>query len=277
MMKKTLLTVSLAMILAACGAEEKKAEKPVEPAATSEKATAASATDVASMSESDKISYAIGVTLATQFQRGTLKFVDAGYQFNHALMEKGVSDALKGTPDMQEADIQQLLRTFHQEASEKVREMEQKTAQENVEKGKAFLAENAKKEGVVTLDNGLQYKVISAGEGDKPKASDRVKVHYKGTLIDGTEFDSSYKRGQPAQFAVGGVIKGWQEALQLMPAGSKWELYIPSELAYGERGTPSIPGNSTLIFEVELLEIVGSPAAQAAAEKPADKPEATKE
>ncbi|HEY2342761.1 MAG TPA: FKBP-type peptidyl-prolyl cis-trans isomerase, partial [Chthoniobacteraceae bacterium] len=125
------------------------------------------------------------------------------------------------------------------------------------DKGQDFLAENAKKEGVKTLADGLQYKVIKDGTGASPKATDVVSVHYKGTLIDGTEFDSSYKRGQPTEFPVNRVIPGWTEALQLMKEGSKWILYIPSKLAYGERGTPGgpIPPDATLIFEVELLKV----------------------
>ncbi len=126
-----------------------------------------------------------------------------------------------------------------------------------IEKGQEFLADNAKKEGVKKLPDGLQYKVLKEGAGKKPSATDTVVVHYRGTLIDGTEFDSSYKRGQPAEFPVNRVIKGWTEALQLMTEGSKWMLYIPSTLAYGERGTPGGPigPNETLIFEVELLKL----------------------
>jgi FKBP-type peptidyl-prolyl cis-trans isomerase len=127
---------------------------------------------------------------------------------------------------------------------------------ENSKKGLEFLAKNKTKEGVKTTDSGLQYKVITLGKGAKPKASDKVKVHYKGTLIDGTEFDSSYKRGVPAEFPLNGVIKGWTEGLQLMPVGSKFEFFIPSELAYGDRAPQTIGPNQTLIFEVELLEIV---------------------
>jgi FKBP-type peptidyl-prolyl cis-trans isomerase FklB len=132
----------------------------------------------------------------------------------------------------------------------------QQAGETNKKQGDAFLAANKGKEGVVTLPSGLQYKILSAGTGPKPATSDSVVCNYRGTLIDGTEFDSSYKRGQPATFPVGGVIKGWTEALQLMPVGSKWQLFVPSELAYGERGTGADIGpNAVLIFEVELLSI----------------------
>ena len=149
----------------------------------------------------------------------------------------------------------------HNEAREIVNkyfaELEEKMNAENIEKGKAFLAENAKKEGVVTLPSGLQYEVITEGNGKKPSATDRVKGHYEGTLIDGTLFDSSIKRGQPAVFGVNQVIKGWVEALQLMGEGSKWRLYIPSELGYGaQQAGEMIPPHSTLIFDVELIEVL---------------------
>ena len=149
----------------------------------------------------------------------------------------------------------------HNEAREIVNkyftELEEKMNAENIEKGKAFLAENAKKEGIVTLPSGLQYEVITEGNGKKPSATDRVKCHYEGTLIDGTLFDSSIKRGQPAVFGVNQVIKGWVEALQLMSEGSKWRLFIPSELGYGaQQAGEMIPPHSTLIFDVELIEVL---------------------
>ena len=149
----------------------------------------------------------------------------------------------------------------HNEAREIVNkyfmELEEKMNAENIEKGKAFLAENTKKEGIVTLPSGLQYEVITEGNGKKPSATDRVKCHYEGTLIDGTLFDSSIKRGQPAVFGVNQVIKGWVEALQLMSEGSKWRLFIPSELGYGaQQAGEMIPPHSTLIFEVELIEVL---------------------
>ena len=149
----------------------------------------------------------------------------------------------------------------HNEAREIVNkyfmELEEKMNAENIEKGKAFLAENAKKEGIVTLPSGLQYEVFTEGNGKKPSATDKVKCHYEGTLIDGTLFDSSIKRGQPAVFGVNQVIKGWVEALQLMSEGSKWRLFIPSELGYGaQQAGEMIPPHSTLIFEVELIEVL---------------------
>ena len=149
----------------------------------------------------------------------------------------------------------------HNEAREIVNkyfaELEAKMNAENIEKGKTFLTENAKKEGIITLPSGLQYEVITEGNGKKPSATDRVKCHYEGTLIDGTLFDSSVKRGQPAVFGVNQVIKGWVEALQLMSEGSKWKLYIPSELGYGaQQAGEMIPPHSTLIFDVELIEVL---------------------
>ena len=149
----------------------------------------------------------------------------------------------------------------HNEAREIVNkyfeELEAKMNAENIEKGKAFLAENAKKEGIITLPSGLQYQVLQEGNGKKPSATDRVKCHYEGTLIDGTLFDSSIKRGQPAVFGVNQVIRGWVEALQLMSEGSKWRLFIPSELGYGaQQAGELIPPHSTLIFEVELIEVI---------------------
>jgi FKBP-type peptidyl-prolyl cis-trans isomerase FklB len=145
---------------------------------------------------------------------------------------------------------------FQTEMHQKQQEKMQQAGATNKKEGDAFLAANKSKEGVVTLPSGLQYKILTAGTGPKPKSSDSVVCNYKGTLIDGKEFDSSYKRGQPATFPVAGVIKGWTEALQLMPVGSKWQLFVPSDLAYAERGSgPDIGPNATLIFEVELLSI----------------------
>ena len=173
------------------------------------------------------------------------------------IMERGVKDAMAGgktllTDDEAQAAIMEVQNEVRQKQQAKMQE----EGAANKKEGDAFLAANKAKDGVVTLPSGLQYKILKEGTGPKPAATDSVVCNYRGTLINGTEFDSSYKRGQPATFPVTGVIKGWTEALQLMPVGSKWQLFIPSDLAYGERGpSPEIGSNSTLIFEVELLSI----------------------
>jgi FKBP-type peptidyl-prolyl cis-trans isomerase FklB len=152
--------------------------------------------------------------------------------------------------------MKEAFEAFQKEVVAKQEVKAKESADKNLKAGEAFLAENAKKEGVVTLPSGLQYKVIEAGSGKTPKASDTVTVNYRGTLIDGKEFDSSYKRGEPATFPVSGVIAGWTEALQLMKEGAKWQLVIPPGLAYGEKGAgPVIGPNSTLVFEVELIKV----------------------
>ena len=193
----------------------------------------------------DKFSYAIGLGLGQNL-------LSMGAQgINVEDFAQAIADVL----NRKETAIS------HNEAREIVNkyfaELEEKMNAENIEKGKAFLAENAKKEGIVTLPSGLQYEVITEGNGKKPSATDRVKCHYEGTLIDGTLFDSSIKRGQPAVFGVNQVIRGWVEALQLMSEGSKWRLFIPSELGYGaQQAGEMIPPHSTLIFEVELIEVL---------------------
>ena len=193
----------------------------------------------------DKFSYAIGLGIGQNL-------LSMGAQgINVEDFAQAIADVLNG----KETAIS------HNEAREIVNkyfmELEAKMNAENIEKGKAFLEENAKKEGVITLPSGLQYQVLQEGNGKKPSATDRVKCHYEGTLIDGTLFDSSIKRGQPAVFGVNQVIRGWVEALQLMSEGSKWRLFIPSELGYGaQQAGELIPPHSTLIFEVELIEVL---------------------
>jgi len=198
----------------------------------------------------DSVSYSIGTDIGSNFKQQELEInVDA--------LAKGLADAL-ADKDLEITDVQsaQILNRFQKEMREKMQAKNDAEAAENAKKGEEFLAENKKKDGVKVTASGLQYKVIKQGNGPKPKLTDKVKVNYRGTLIDGTEFDSSYKRGTPAEFPLNGVIKGWTEGLQLMPVGSKYEFYIPAELAYGARGPQTIGPNQTLIFEVELLEIV---------------------
>jgi FKBP-type peptidyl-prolyl cis-trans isomerase FklB len=192
----------------------------------------------------DKFSYAIGLGIGQNL-------LSMGAQgINVEDFAQAVADVMNRRPTA----------ITHTEARDIVNkyfsELEEKMNAENIQKGKDFLAENAKRPGVTTLASGLQYEVIKEGNGKKPKATDKVKCHYEGTLIDGTLFDSSIKRGEPAVFGLNQVIKGWTEALQLMNEGSKWRLYLPSELAYGAQGAGEmIPPHSTLIFEVELIEV----------------------
>jgi FKBP-type peptidyl-prolyl cis-trans isomerase FklB len=196
-----------------------------------------------------RASYGVGRQMGEQLASNPFDGVDA------EAVAQGVLDALNGK-DSQVArpDLEEAFRIIGTRMQEK---MEQQ-AKAKSKIGELFLAENAKKEGITVTESGLQYEIITAGTGEKPTAKSRVKTHYHGTLIDGTVFDSSVQRGEPIDFAVGGVIAGWTEALQLMPVGSKWRLYIPHNLAYGERGAgPTIAPFSALIFDVELLEIVG--------------------
>ena len=186
---------------------------------------------------------------------------------DQAVLLRGFKDALAGSKTLLTAEEERtVLMQLSLEARKKQEEQMKLAAEPNKKIGEEFLAANKTKDGVVTLPGGLQYKILTAGTGPKPTAADTVSCNYRGTLIDGTEFDSSYKRGQPASFALNQVIKGWTEALQLMPVGSKWQLFIPSDLAYGDPGRgPQIGPGATLIFEIELLSIQGK-------DKPAEAP-----
>ena len=196
--------------------------------------------------QKEKMSYIIGMDIGNNLKK-------QGIDIETNILINGIKDAFASAKSLlSEQEIRETLATFQKEMQAKQEEIGKK----NKKEGEAFLAENKKKEGVKTLPSGLQYKVINAGTGKKPKLTDTVTAHYRGTLIDGAEFDSSYKRGQPASFSVSGVIPGWTEALQLMEEGTKWELFIPTSLAYGERGAGAMIGpNATLIFEVELISI----------------------
>ncbi|GAB7086546.1 FKBP-type peptidyl-prolyl cis-trans isomerase [Marinifilum fragile] len=201
--------------------------------------------DVALNNQIDSVSYAIGINFGTNLKKSNIT------EFNEAAILAGIYDVIDG--DSLKIELREsgsVINTY-------MRALQAKVGEENIAKGEKFLSENAKKEGIITTASGLQYRVITEGTGEKPAATDQVKVHYRGTTIDGKEFDSSFKRNQPATFAANRVIKGWTEALQLMPVGSKYELFIPANLAYGPRGAGGDIGpNETLIFEVELLEIV---------------------
>jgi FKBP-type peptidyl-prolyl cis-trans isomerase FklB len=200
--------------------------------------------------EHDKISYSVGYQVGGDFRR-------QGVELDPDLLVKGMQDAMSGgKPLMTQEEMNKTLVDLKRKVVTAQREEQKKAAEKNMAEGKKFLEGNARKDGVTTLPSGLQYKVTAKGTGASPKKTDSVTVHYKGTLIDGTEFDSSYKRGKPATFRVDGVIAGWTEALQLMKPGAKWQLFIPANLAYGERGAGSRIGpNRTLIFEVELIKV----------------------
>lgn len=199
----------------------------------------------------EKISYAIGMNIATNMMGQNLE-VDADQ------LAAGLTATLKNQETaLTKEEMAGVLTAFQQEMQMKQMAEAAAEAAKNEKLSKEFLDSNSKKEGVITLDSGLQYKVITQGTGETPKADSKVEVHYKGTLMDGKVFDSSYDRGQPASFPVNKVIKGWTEALQLMKVGSKWQLVIPADLAYGEQGAPpTIPPNSVLVFDVELLKIL---------------------
>ena len=193
--------------------------------------------------EMDKVSYSLGVNIATSLKQ-------QGWELDASSLSAAISDVIEGNKlAITEQDANTILQSHQQN-------LMNKTLEANSEAGKAFLEENSKREVVITTASGLQYEILSEGDGDSPKATDEVTVHYHGTLIDGSVFDSSVERGQPATFPVNGVIPGWVEALQLMSPGAKYKLFIPSDLAYGERGAGQMIGpNTTLIFEVELISI----------------------
>jgi FKBP-type peptidyl-prolyl cis-trans isomerase FklB len=209
--------------------------------------------------QKDKVSYSIGMNIGTNLNRQKV-------DINPDLLAAGIKDAIAGKPQLTQDQVKEIMTQF-----EKDMEQKQKAAGEkNKADGAKFLEENKKKEGVKTTASGLQYKVLKEGTGPQPKATDMVTVNYRGTLIDGTEFDSSYKRGQPATFPLNGVIKGWTEGLQLMKPGSKYQFFVPSNLAYGERSVgPDIAANATLTFEVELLEVKPPPTPAPQASGPA--------
>lgn len=208
-----------------------------------------SVADQSLKSQKDKASYSIGINLGTQLSQNK-----DDIDVDKVIL--GINEAFAGkesrlTPE----EVRTVMTEFQQTMQKKQQEKIAALSEQNKKDGDAFLAKNKTEEGVTTLESGLQYKIITAGTGESPKVTDTVVTHYTGTLVNGTEFDSSHKRGQPATFPVNGVIAGWTEALQKMKVGSKWKLFIPSELAYGVNAPPQIGPNSVLIFEIELLEI----------------------
>ena len=200
--------------------------------------------------QKDKISYSVGVSVGRNFQQ-------QGVEIDPDVMVKGLKDVLAGGKlQLTEDDLKKTLDTYQEALRQKQTKARDAAAEKNAKEGVAFLAANKKQKDVITLPSGLQYKILKAGDGRKPVDTDTVECHYRGTLINGTEFDSSYRTGKPASFKVTGVIPGWTEALKLMSVGSKWQLFIPSQLAYGDRGAGNRVGpRETLIFDVELVAI----------------------
>jgi FKBP-type peptidyl-prolyl cis-trans isomerase FklB len=259
--------VSVGIILS-CSAQAQQTPAtgtPATPAAKAAPAPAAKATpatppkpatkpaSAAALTTDKEIdSYAVGLNMGRGLKRQPV-------DLDTASLLRGLKDSLDGNkPLLTDDEVDAALKQLQAQVQKQQDAESAKAGEANVKEGEAFLAANKTKDGVVTLPSGLQYKIVTAGTGAKPTAKDTVVCNYRGTFINGTEFDSSYKRGQPASFPVGGVIKGWTEALQLMPVGSKWQLFVPPDLAYGERGAGGAIGpNQTLVFDVELISIKG--------------------
>src|ERR1700674_111854 len=255
----------LALGLFACGASAQQAPAkvpppppakapPLPPAKAPAATSQAPAPAPAFKTQKEKVSYAIGMEMG--------KGVKAqGIDVDPSILVQGLKDALTDAKSqMSEEELKQVITTLQQEMRQKQMQMQEASAAENKTKGEAFLAANAKKDGVVALPDGLQYKILTAGEGKKPAETDTVLCNYKGTFLDGTEFDSSARAGKAVPFELKNVIPGFREVLQLMPVGSKWQVFIPSNLAYAERGAGNVIGpNATLIFEIELVSIQATP------------------
>ncbi|TMO48094.1 FKBP-type peptidyl-prolyl cis-trans isomerase [Pseudoalteromonas ruthenica] len=251
-MKKTIkLSLVAASVLALTACNQEAAKPEVK--------------EVKLETEAQQQSYGIGASVGNFLNKDLADKKELGIELDQELMLRGFKDALAGDAKIEEEKIREVLTALDESVRAKQQEQAKAAAQENLAEGEKYLAENAKKEGIEVTESGLQYEVLEQGDGEKPAETDTVKVHYKGTLLDGTEFDSSYSRNEPTTFPLNRVIPGWTEGLQLMPVGAKYKFTIPSELAYGERDLGKIPANSTLVFEVELLEIV-QPKEEAAAE-----------
>jgi FKBP-type peptidyl-prolyl cis-trans isomerase len=239
---------------------------PKTPAAKPGSTTAKKPAVLALQTQKDKASYAIGLNIGRSMHKDSV-------DVDPSILLRGMQDGLAGAkPLLTDDEVRATMVSLQTDVRKRQEEKMQALSEANKTQGEAFLAENKTKEGVVTLPSGLQYKILTEGTGPKPVATDTIVCNYKGTLLDNTEFDSSYKRGQPLTIQVNGVIKGWTEALQLMPVGSKWQLFIPPDLGYGTRGGPGggIGPNATLVFEVELMSI--QPKAEVKPANPAPNP-----
>lgn len=261
------MSVLAATIFLAVGCQDdNKADvKPAEPTKVEQTAEQAPAAKAEFKTEDQKAAYAIGASLAQYLSANLDQQKELGLDLNRADVLAGVEDVFAGKSRLTPEQTQQALQELDQRVAKIVEEKAKAEAEKNIKAGEAFREKFAKESGVVTTKTGLMYKVEKEGTGAKPAATDTVEVHYKGMLTDGTVFDSSYQRNQPATFPLNQVIPGWTEGVQLMPVGSKFEFVIPPQLAYGAQANPSIPANSTLVFEVELLSIKGDKTAKPAA------------
>ncbi|GAB7219064.1 FKBP-type peptidyl-prolyl cis-trans isomerase [Vibrio comitans] len=253
MLKLSLLAATVAL---AVGCQKEEAPKT--------ETAAAAPTEAAAMqfnSDDDKAAYAIGVSFATYLKASVEKPQEIGIALSDEMVLKGITDAFGGNAGLTEDEIRQALEGLDARVSEQMAAQAAEKSAAAIKAGEDFRAEFAKQDGVMKTESGILYQVEKQGDGATPKATDVVKVHYVGTLTDGTQFDSSVERGEPATFPLNRVIPGWTEGVQLMQVGSKYKFVIPPELAYGDQESPAIPANSTLVFEVELLDIE-APAAQ---------------
>ncbi|WP_417617145.1 FKBP-type peptidyl-prolyl cis-trans isomerase [Oceanisphaera sp.] len=253
---KKLLQVSLLASAVLVGLSGCNDDKASAPAPVAEQA----APELTSFE--DKSAYAIGLSMGRYIGSTLEKQQELGVALDNDIILSGVRDGFSDKGQMSDEEIQTALTAYDEHINELIEAQAKEQAAATLEEGNKFLEENAKKEGVIVTDSGLQYEVLTEGEGAKPNAEDVVTVHYTGTLVDGTTFDSSVERGEPASFPLNQVIPGWTEGVQLMPVGAKYKLVIPAELGYGEAGAGSIPGNSVLIFDVELLDIKSADAPQ---------------
>lgn len=249
-MQKSLVALSTVAALGLFACQPNTSD---EAANTSAETT--ESTDATSMTDAQKQAYAMGASMGLFVNNRAQQQEQLDMPLDQAALKQGFNDGLNDNLKFSQEEIQQIAQQGEQVLREKQQQMAEAAAEKNKQEGAAYLEENAKREGVTVTESGLQYEVLEEGEGESPAAEDIVKVHYRGTLLDGTEFDSSYKRDEPAEFPLNRVIPGWTEGVQLMKEGAKYRFHIPSDLAYGTRSTGAITPNSTLIFDVELLEV----------------------
>lgn len=246
-----ILAISLLLLLTACDSTAVQQ--------TDGKTSNASKENSVTLDKSDelaKIAYAMGANSGNFLARNLPEFESWGMHFDPKIIESGFTESLSQKSQLNEQEIQTILTAFQEQITTKLAEIEQQQAKVTAEANKIFLDANASKEGVKVTATGMQYRIIEPGTGANPQATDTVQAHYRGTLVSGEEFDSSYSRNKPEEFPLDGVIKGWTEGLQLIKEGGKIELVLPPELAYGNRAIPQIPANSVLLFEVELIKII---------------------